>query len=218
MKKIKIILLLSLSFLYLESLLANEILLQKNGVIITNSDLENYKDLHNDYHGNKIIGNAAIKNLYMIFTIVDKQIRDNPNFINITNDIIKKDIHKYKEIYSEYIMSYFLRYEILKSDFIDMYINKNGIKMLDNLIDVKINLYNDADCKTTNKVINLKELKIDQKKIILTNISNDSIFIKEIGYACLSKESKEKIYNLTSGILSEEGHEKFLEYVYKNIK
>ena len=51
------------------NLQANEILLQKNNIVITNSDLIKYKKLHNDFYGNEINDNAAIKKLYMTFKI-----------------------------------------------------------------------------------------------------------------------------------------------------
>jgi hypothetical protein len=217
-KKIKIIFIIFSSFLYFGNLLANEIIFQKKGVIITSIDLENYKNLHNDYHGQEIGNSKAIKNLYMIFKVVNKQIEDNPNFMKITNNIIKKDVQKFKEIYSEYIISYFLRYEILKSDFISLHIDKNGVNILDNLFNDEINLSSDENCKDINQVISFKELKISDKKSLITNISNESILIGENSYACLSKKNKEKIYNLTQEILSKEGNEKFLEYVHKSIK
>ncbi len=214
----KIILIIFTAFLYLEILQASEILLQKNGIIITSLDLENYKNLHIDYHGFKIGNSTGIKNLYMIFTIINKQIQNNPNFIKATNSIIQKDVQKFKEIYSEYIISYFLRYEILKKDFISLHINENGVKMVDNLFDSKINLFSDTDCQDINQTIDFKKLKINQKKTILTNILNESILIDKNSYVCLSKVNKEKIYNITNVILSEEGNEKFIKYVYKNIK
>jgi len=217
-KKIKIIIILFSSFLYFENLLANEILFQKKEIIITSNDLKNFKNLHNDYHGQKIGNSTAIKNLYMIFTVVNKQIADNPNFIKFTNNIIKKDVQKFKEIYSEYIISYFLRYEILKNDFISLHIDKNGVNILDKLFNDKINLSSNESCEVISQAVNFRELKIKHKNSILTNISNDSILIDENNYACLSKENKEKIYNLTQEILSKEGNEKFLKYVHRSIK
>jgi hypothetical protein len=214
----KLILILSAVFLYKEILQANEILLQKNKIIITSIDLKNYKNLHNDYHGHKISNSSAIKNLYMIFTIVNKQINDNPNFIKVTDNIIKKDVQKFKEIYSKYIISYFLRYEILKNDFISLYINQNGANMLDDLFNDKVNLSKEADCKFISQTMSFKELTTDQKKTILTNVSNDSILVDENSFVCLSKKNKEKIYYLTNEILTKEGNEKFTDYVYKNIK
>ena len=217
-RKIKIIFILLFIFLNFENLLANKILFQKNEIIITSLDLENYQNLHQDYYGLKIGNSKSIKNLYMIIKIINKQIKNNPNFIEATNDIIQKDVQKFKEIYSEYIISYFLRYEILKKDFISLHIDKNGVKKLDDLFKSKINIFSDTNCQVISKTIDFKELKTDQKKKIITNMNNSSIFIDENSFVCLSKQKKEKVYNLTNVILLKEGNEKFIEYVHKSIK
>ena len=154
----------------------------------------------------------------MSFKIVDIQIKDNPNFVKTTNNIIRKDIEKYKEKYSEYIMSYFLRYEIVKNDFISLHVDKNSLKILDNLFNKQLKLYKEASCKTIDKVIDFNKLKITQKKIILKNILSDSILIDDKNYICLNKEDRDKVYNLTNEILAMKGYEKFLQYVYKRIK
>ena len=197
---------------------ANEIILQKNKIIITSIDLKNYKNLHNDYHGHDISNSSAIKNLYMIFKIVNKQISANAKFIKVTNNIIKKDVEKFKETYSENIISYFLRYEIIKNDFINLHIDNNGLDELDELFKYGVNISSDANCKFISQTINFKELTTKQKKLILTNISNNSILIDKKNYLCLSKKDKEKIYFLTKEILTKEGNKKFLDYVYKTIK
>lgn len=217
-EKIKIFITTISLFLFIGNILATDILLQKNNIIITSTDIANYKNLHKDYHGHEVTNSTAIKNLYIIFIIVNKQISNNPKFIKVTNGIIKKDVQKFKEIYSEYIISYFLRYEILKKDFINLHIEKNGLSTLDNLFNDKINLSNEADCKFISQAISFKELTANQKKTILTNVSNDSILIDESIFVCLSKKNKEKIYYLTKEILTKEGNEKFIDYVYKNIK
>ena len=71
----KIIIVLFTTFLNLEILQANEIILQKNKIIITSIDLKNYRNLHNDYHGHEISNSSAIKNLYMIFKIVNAVVK-----------------------------------------------------------------------------------------------------------------------------------------------
>ena len=214
----KIIFIVFTILINVENLFSSQILLQKNGIIITTTDVENYKNLHNDYHGNEIKNSAATKNLYMIFIIVNKQIENNPKFIEKTRNIIFKDIEKYKDIYSEYILSYFLRYQILKTDFITFYIDQNGLKEIDYLINEKIRLYSDVNCKFLKKTIDFQNLLTSQKKSILNNITKDSILIKKNMYACLSIKNKGKINNLINDIAFKKGYEEFIDYVHKNIK
>ena len=85
------------------------------------------------------------------------------------------------------------------------------MKKLDDLFKSKINIFSDTNCQVISKTIDFKELKTDQKKKIITNMNNSSIFIDENSFVCLSKLKKEKVYNLTNVILLKEGNEKFIE-------
>ena len=142
MHKIVFIIIL-LSFTFIKDVVTSEIVLQKNNIIITNNDLENYKKLHNDYYGNIIEDNSAIKKLYLTLKIINLQMDINPEFKEITKKIMSKDLKKYEDTYSQYILEFFLRYEILKNDYVNSYINKNSLKELDKILIVEINFYND---------------------------------------------------------------------------
>jgi hypothetical protein len=200
------------------SLYADEIILQKNNIIITNDDLKKYKKLHQDFYGEVINNSAAIKKLYMTFKIIDYQASINPNFLKQTNKIISEDINQYKEKYSEYILSYFLRFEILKNDYISMHIKNNNLNELDNLLVEKINLYSDNQCERQMKIIEFRELNNNQKEIILSNLSNKAILISKNVFVCLSNKNKIEINNLVNGIFLEKGYQEFLKYVHKKIK
>ena len=53
----------------------NEIIFQKDNIIITNTDLKNYQNLYQDFYKQEISKSSAIKNLYVTYKIVDKQIQ-----------------------------------------------------------------------------------------------------------------------------------------------
>ena len=214
----KIIIIFILTITINLNLQSNEILLQKNNVVITSYHLEKYIQLYNDFYGDEINSNAAKKKLYMTFKLVDNQSNINPNFLKQTKKIISKDIDEYKEIYSEYIMSYFLRFEILKNDFISLYIKDNHLKELDKLLIENISLFNDNECNIPIKTIKFNELNDNQKKIILNNLFRKAILIDENMFVCLDDKNKEEINNLVNGIFKEKGYQEFLKYVYKNIK
>ena len=154
----------------------------------------------------------------MTFKIIDYQTSINPNFLLQTDKIIARDIVQYKEKYSEYILSYFLRFEILKNDYISMYIKNNNLNELDNLLVEKINLYNDDQCKKQINIIEFRELNNDQKEIIISNLSNKAILISKNVFVCLDNKNKIEINNLVNGVFLEKGYQEFLKYVYKNIK
>ena len=207
-----------LSFTFIKDVVTSEIVLQKNNIIITNNDLENYKKLHNDYYGNIIENSPAIKKLYLTLKIINLQMDINPKFDEITKKIMSEDLKKYKDTYSQYILEFFLRYEILKNDYVNNYINKNNLKELDKILIVEINFYNDNKCEMKKKSTKFKNLTQNQKILIMSNLNSKTISMKDNTYVCLSQKNTNEINNAINNIISNKGYEEFLKYVYKNIK
>ena len=207
-----------LSFTFIKDVVTSEIVLQKNNIIITNNDLENYKKLHNDYYGNIIEDNSAIKKLYLTLKIINLQMDINPKFKEITKKIMSKDLKKYEDTYSQYILEFFLRFEILKNDYVNNYINKNNLKELDKILIVEINFYNDNKCEMKKKSTKFKNLTQNQKILIMSNLNSKTISMQDNIYVCLSQKNTNEINNAINNIISNKGYEEFLKYVYKNIK
>ena len=207
-----------LSFTFIKDVVTSEIVLQKNNIIITNNDLENYKKLHNDYYGNIIKNSPAIKKLYLTLKIINLQMDINPKFDEITKKMMSEDLKKYKGTYSQYILEFFLRYEILKNDYVNNYINKNNLKELDKILIVEINFYNDNKCEMKKKSTKFKNLTQNQKILIMSNLNSKTISMKDNTYVCLSQKNTNEINNAINNIISNKGYEEFLKYVYKNIK
>jgi hypothetical protein len=207
-----------LSFTFIKDVVTSEIVLQKNNIIITNNDLENYKKLHNDFYGNIIENSPAIKKLYLTLKIINLQMDINPKFDEITKKMMSEDLKKYKGTYSQYILEFFLRYEILKNDYVNNYINKNNLKELDKNLIVEINFYNDNKCEMKKKSIKFKNLTQNQKILIMSNLNSKTISMKDNTYVCLSQKNTNEINNAINNIISNKGYEEFLKYVYKNIK
>lgn len=207
-----------LSFTFIKDVVTSEIVLQKNNIIITNNDLENYKKLHNDFYGNIIENSPAIKKLYLTLKIINLQMDINPKFDEITKKMMSEDLKKYKDTYSQYILEFFLRYEILKNDYVNNYINKNNLKELDKILIVEINFYNDNKCEMKKKSTKFKNLTQNQKILIMSNLNSKTISMKDNTYVCLSQKNTNEINNAINNIISNKGYEEFLKYVYKNIK
>ena len=207
-----------LSFTFIKDVVTSEIVLQKNNIIITNNDLENYKKLHNDFYGNIIENSPAIKKLYLTLKIINLQMDINPKFDEITKKIMSEDLKKYKDTYSQYILEFFLRFEILKNDYVNNYINKNNLKELDKILIVEINFYNDNKCEMKKKSTKFKNLTQNQKILIMSNLNSKTISMKDNTYVCLSQKNTNEINNAINNIISNKGYEEFLKYVYKNIK
>ena len=207
-----------LSFTFIKDVVTSEIVLQKNNIIITKNDLENYKKLHNDFYGNIIENSPAIKKLYLTLKIINLQMDINPKFDEITKKMMSEDLKKYKGTYSQYILEFFLRYEILKNDYVNNYINKNNLKELDKILIVEINFYNDNKCEMKKKSTKFKNLTQNQKILIMSNLNSKTISMQDNIYVCLSQKNTNEINNAINNIISNKGYEEFLKYVYKNIK
>ena len=207
-----------LSFTFIKDVVTSEIVLQKNNIIITNNDLENYKRLHNDFYGNIIENSPAIKKLYLTLKIINLQMDINPKFDEITKKMMSEDLKKYKDTYSQYILEFFLRFEILKNDYVNNYINKNNLKELDKILIVEINFYNDNKCEMKKKSTKFKNLTQNQKILIMSNLNSKTISMQDNIYVCLSQKNTNEINNAINNIISNKGYEEFLKYVYKNIK
>ena len=207
-----------LSFTFIKDVVTSEIVLQKNNIIITNNDLENYKKLHNDFYGNIIENSPAIKKLYLTLEIINLQMDINPKFDEITKKLMSEDLKKYKDTYSQYILEFFLRYEILKNDYVNNYINKNNLKELDKILIVEINFYNDNKCEIKKFSTKFKNLTQKQKLLIISNLNSNTISITDKTHVCLSQKNTNEINNAINNIISNKGYEEFLKYVYKNIK
>ena len=207
-----------LSFTFIKDVVTSEIVLQKNNIIITNNDLENYKKLHNDFYGNIIENSPAIKKLYLTLEIINLQMDINPKFDEITKKLMSEDLKKYKDTYSQYILEFFLRYEILKNDYVNNYINKNNLKELDKILIVEINFYNDNKCEMKKKSTKFKNLTQNQKILIMSNLNSKTISMQDNIYVCLSQKNTNEINNAINNIISNKGYQEFLKYVYKNIK
>ena len=217
MHKIVLIVIL-LSFTFIKDVVTSEIVLQKNNIIITNNDLENYKKLHNDFYGNIIENSPAIKKLYLTLEIINLQMDINPKFDEITKKLMSEDLKKYKDTYSQYILEFFLRFEILKNDYVNNYINKNNLKELDKILIVEINFYNDNKCEMKKKSTKFKNLTQNQKILIMSNLNSKTISMQNNIYVCLSQKNTNEINNAINNIISNKGYQEFLKYVYKNIK
>ena len=198
--------------------LSDEIILQKDSIVITSNDLVNYQKLYKDFFGDEVAKSTAIKNLYVIFKVVNNQVSINPYFINETDKIINSDLEKFELTYSNHILSYFLRYEILKKDFITSSIKNNNLDELDELILGELTLYNDVKCKIKLKSLKFESFNKSQKKQILNDILSEVIIIEKEIYLCLSDTNRSEISNIINNVLFSKGYEKFLQYVHKNIK
>lgn len=215
---IKIILLLIIFFTLIVKLEASEIVLNKNNIIFTEKDLKNYMQLYQDFNKREISKGSALKNMYLMVSTIESQIKKNSNFEYLTDEIIKKDVEKFKSKYSENILKYFLRYQILMKDFMNNFVGTYDIEKLEDKIFQEIKLYKDDMCKKLYKDIAFKSMSFIEKELIFINHSKSVIKLSEDSYACLNEKNINEFSKIINSIIKENGNREFLKYVYRNIK
>lgn len=196
------------------------IIYEKNNKIVTDIDLEIYKQLYKENYGSEINNKNALKDLILIKGVIEDLIKKNPDFINrIDKEILSqfgtkpmeneniKEFIRFSKIRDEFIINYFrneLKFEEVKNIF----------KNLDNL-----NLpISDDNCLLIKEIINLQS-NTEFIENFLNNLKNDSnelvITLNKKKYnVCLDQKTFKSIEKLIVEYIQMQTKEEFEKFVY----
>ena len=214
-KKIIIYIILLININLLNS---SEIIMNKDNVIITKKDVENYQTIYRDYFKIDINKNSSIKNLYISIKTLNYHNKINKNFKNITDNLINEDLKQFGKEYNQETLIIFLKYEILKKDFINNYYENYDFNNLNYLFENDLEIYNNKECQTRTSIINYDEITRENKILLLSNYRDGVINIKDNEFICLTKINIDEINFIVSKILETESQNGFLGYVFSRIK
>ena len=99
------------------------VIYDKNEIIITEIELNNYKELYKNNFGTDISNNKAIKNIVLTKRTINSLIKNNPEFISILNQNIKLEYGK--DIFNNKSVLNFVRFQKIKNEFISDYFKNN---------------------------------------------------------------------------------------------
>ena len=196
------------------------IIYEKNNKIVTDIDLEIYKQLYKENYGSEINDKNALKDLILIKGVIEDLIKKNPDFINkidkeiltqfgtkpMENENIKEFI-RFSKIRDEFIINYF-RNELKVEEV------KNIFKNLDNL-----NLpISDDNCLLIKEIINLQS-NTEFIENFFNNLKNDSnefvITLNKKKYSvCLDQKTFKSIEKLIVEYIQMQTKEEFEKFVY----
>tara|TARA_X000000950_G_C13755214_1_gene594397 strand:+ start:344 stop:1015 length:672 start_codon:yes stop_codon:yes gene_type:complete len=196
------------------------IIYEKNNKIVTDIDLEIYKQLYKENYGSEINDKNALKDLILIKGVIEDLIKKNPDFINkidkeilsqfgtkpMANENIKEFI-RFSKIRDEFIINYF-RNELKVEEV------KNIFKNLDNL-----NLpISDDNCLLIKEIINLQS-NTEFIENFFNNLKNDSnefvITLNKKKYSvCLDQKTFKSIEKLIVEYIQMQTKEEFEKFVY----
>lgn len=196
------------------------IIYEKNNKIVTDIDLEIYKQLYKENYGSEINNKNALKDLILIKGVIEDLIKKNPDFINkIDKEILSqfgtkpmeneniKEFLRFSKIRDEFIINYF-RNELKVEEV------KNIFKNLDNL-----NLpISDDNCLLIKEIINLQS-NTEFIENFFNNLKNDSnefvITLNKKKYSvCLDQKTFKSIEKLIVEYIQMQTKEEFEKFVY----
>ena len=111
-------LLVLIPFLFIKIGYAN-IIYDKNEIIITEIEMNNYKELYKNNLGRDISNNKLIKNIVLIKKTINYLIKNNPDFISVLDQKIELEYNK--EIFNNQDLLNFIRFQKIRNEFISEY-------------------------------------------------------------------------------------------------
>ena len=188
------------------------VIYDKNEIIITQIELNNYKELYKNNFGRDITNNIAIKNIVLMMETISFLKINNPDFILNLDKNIKLDYGE--EIFENQNILNFIRFQQIKNEFISEYfLNIFSIKDLEiifaNFDSIKLPISKN-NCLTIEKLYDLSNDKIFIesvfKKIKKKNLKITTLINEELYEVCLS----DKLFNNIE--------REIIEYIEKEIE
>ena len=140
------------------SRLFSGIVLDKDNILITDIELNEYKKIHQQFTGEKINNQIAIKNLYLLERVLRELENKNPNFIENLDQIL---LNEYGEdVLSNTIIRNYFRFSKIRNEFILNYYQNDLkeddiVKLFKNFDQLPLPLSLDG-CITIEKVLDLR--------------------------------------------------------------
>ncbi len=149
----------SIIFIFLLPLnLFSNVVYDKNDILITNLDLDNYKQLYYENYGRNINNSTAIKNIVIIKNVIEHFKKNNPYFLKKLDEVLTIEIGN--EMMNKAIVRDYMRYFKIRNEFINEFYNTkfkvSDLKIIFNFYE-KIELpISDNNCLTMIKIIDFK--------------------------------------------------------------
>ena len=212
-----------LIFIFIANISYSNIIYDKNNIVITDIEIENYISLYQNNNAIRITKNKAIKNIVLMKQTINFLLKNNNEFMKILDQNIKNEFGE--KIIKDQNTFNFIRYQKIRNEFISEYFQNNfNIKDLEiifsNFDNLKIPISKNK-CLTIDKVHSFNNeksfiksfynnLKSGQKKfeIMINNKYYD---------ACINDKSYKNIENLVIQFIESRTEKNFNEFIYRKI-
>ena len=197
------------------------VIYDKNEIIITEIELNNYKELYKNNFGTDISNNIAIKNIVLIIETIKFLKINNPDFISILDQNIKSEYGE--KIFNNQETLNFIRFQKIRNEFISEYFqNIFSIQDLEliftNFDSLKLPISKN-NCLTIEKLYDVRSDKnfIESffKKIRKKNIKLTTSINEELYEVCLSDKSFNNIESEIIKFIESKTEDDFDKFIYR---
>ena len=197
------------------------IIYDKNEIIITEIELNNYKELYKNNFETDISNNIAIKNIVLIMKTIRFLKINNPDFISILDQNIKSEYGE--KIFNNQNTLNFIRFQKVRNEFISEYFqNIFSIQDLEiiftNFDSLKLPISKN-NCLTIEKLYDLRNDKnfIESffKKIRKKNIKITTSINEELYEVCLSDKLFNNIESEIIKFIESKTEDDFDKFIYR---
>ena len=212
-----------MAFLLSINLAYSNIIYDKNGILISEIEIETFKNLYQEFYQQKISNNFAKKNIILMKKTIIYLEEYNQKFISLLNENIKEE-HGLN-IEKNIVLYDFLRFQKIRNEFIsDYYQNQfdiDDLRLIFTYFD-ELNLpLSENECFTIERMINLKDDEYflnnffynfkNNKQEYKTNINGKDFDV------CINIEIFNKIDNQIYNFIQNKTEKNFLDFIYGKI-
>ena len=212
-----------LIFIFISNISYSNIIYDKNGISITNNDLENYLNLYENNNQIRISKNKAIKDIVLMKQTINFLLINNPEFMAILDQNI--EIEFGNNILNEKILLNYVRFQKIRNEFIFEYFQNNfDIQdfeiIISNFDNLKIPISKNK-CLTIEKLHNFKN---DQNfsKNLYNSLKNrkkefEILINNQLYDVCISDQLFNNIDNIIIKFIENKTEDDFNKFIYEKI-
>jgi len=218
-----VIKLIFLIFIFISNISYSNIIYDKNGISITNNEVEKYINIYENNNQLKISKNKAIKNIVLMKKTIDFLLKNNSEFMLILDQNI--EIEFGNKILNEKVLLNYIRFQKIRNEFISEYF-QNSFDIQDFEIIIS-NLDNLKLPISKNKCLTIEKLhKFDNDKNFSKSLYNSlknrkkefEILINNQQYdVCISNQIFNDIENIIIKFIENKTEDDFNKFIYEKI-
>ncbi len=201
------------------NLYSSEIIYNKNNIIITKQDIEQYKIIEKDL--NYLNDNIIIKEIVLIKRTIENLKNNNPKYFEQSMINVKSKNFYIKEVDQNFLEEYLFYLNVrndIAREFMSNKFEQNKLKSIFENTNITFGLSKN-ECMTIYKTISIKKLSIEEIYNILNRKIIDFKFKKNYENkkidVCLSNNITNQIIQIFNDYMIENSREDFLKFIYE---